>query len=75
LHHHATFDANVKATHVYCISSQETDSNHKDTTKDINKIEYITCEAGVEVADKVAEEYFQGELNLILCTLHIVSEG
>ncbi len=49
---HATFDANLKATHVYCISSQEADSNHKDTTKDINEIECVTC-----VADEVAEEY------------------
>ncbi len=53
---HATFDANLKATHVYCILSQEADSNHEDTTKDVNKIECVTCEVGVEVADKVAEE-------------------
>ncbi len=34
---HATFNAGLKATHVYCILSQEADSNHEDTTKDINK--------------------------------------
>ncbi len=72
---HATFDANFKATHVYCISSQEADSNHEDTTKDINEIECVTCEVGVEVADKVAEEYSQGKLNLISCILHIISGG
>jgi hypothetical protein len=72
---HATFDANLKATHVYCISSQEADSNHEDTMKDIIKIECVTCEVGVEVADKVAEEFSQGKLNLISCILHIISGG
>jgi hypothetical protein len=71
----STFDANLKATHVYCISSHEADSNHEDTTKDINKIECVTCEVGAEVADKVAEEYSQGRLHLISCILHIVSGG
>ncbi len=61
---HATFDADLKATHVYCISSKEADSNHEDTTIDINEIECVTCEIGVEVADKVEEEYTQGKLNL-----------
>jgi hypothetical protein len=41
---HAKFDANLKATHVYCMLSQEADSNHEDTTKDINEIEFVTCE-------------------------------
>jgi hypothetical protein len=72
---HAKFDANLKATHVYCISSQEADSYHEDITKDINKIECVTCEVRVELADKVAEEYSQGKLNLISCILHIVSGG
>ena len=71
---HAKFDADLKATHVYCILSQEADSNHEDTAKDINKIECVTCEVGVEVADEVAGE-FQGKLNLISCILHIVSGG
>jgi hypothetical protein len=62
---HATFNANLKATHVYCILSQEADSNHEDTMKDINVIECVTCEVGVEVADKVAEECSQGKINLI----------
>jgi hypothetical protein len=72
---HATFDANLKSTYEYCISSQETNSNHEDTMKDINKIECVTCEVGVEVADEVAEEYSQEKLNLISCLLHIVSGG
>jgi hypothetical protein len=55
---HATFNANLKATHVYCILSQQADSNHEDKMIDINKI-------GVEVANKVAEEYSQGKSNLI----------
>ncbi len=71
----AKFDANLKATHVYCISSQEADSNHEDTTKDINEVEFVTCEVGVEVADEMAEEYSQGKLNLISCILHIVTGG
>jgi hypothetical protein len=62
---HATYDANLKVTHVYCKSSQEADSNHEDTKIDINEIECVTCEVGVEVADEVAEEYSQGKLNLI----------
>ncbi len=62
---HATFDAVLKASHVYCILSWEADSNCEDTTKDINKIECVACEVGVEVADEVAEEYSQGKLNLI----------
>jgi hypothetical protein len=62
---HATFDADLKATHVYCILSKEADSNYEDTTKGINKIECVTCEVGVEVADEVAEEHSQGKLNLI----------
>jgi hypothetical protein len=33
--------------------------------KDINDIEFVTCEVGVEVADKVAGEYSHGKLNLI----------
>ncbi len=33
--------------------SQEADSNHEDTTKDINEIECVTCEVRVEVADEV----------------------
>jgi hypothetical protein len=70
---HATFDANLRATHVYCILSQEADSNHEDTTKDINKIECVTCEVGVEITDKVADKYSQGKLNLISCILHIIS--
>ncbi len=45
--------------------SQEADSNHEDTTKDINKIECVTCEVRVEVADKVVGEYSQSKLNLI----------
>ena len=49
---HATFNANLKATHVYCILSQEADSNHEDTTIDINKIECVTCEVGVKVVGK-----------------------
>ncbi len=49
---HATFDANLKTTHVYCILSQEADSNHEDTTIDINKIECVTCEVGVKVVGK-----------------------
>jgi hypothetical protein len=72
---HATFDANLKATCLYCISSQEADSNHEYTMKDINKIECATCEVGVEVAEEVAEEYSQGMLILISCILHIVSGG
>jgi hypothetical protein len=48
---HATFDADLKATHVYCLSSLEADSTHEDTTKDINEIECVTCEVRVEVAD------------------------
>jgi hypothetical protein len=52
--------------------SQEADSNHEDTTKDINKIECVTFEVGVEVADEVAEEYSQGKSNLISCILNIV---
>jgi hypothetical protein len=32
---HAKFDVDLKPTHVYCISSQEADSN-EDTMKDIN---------------------------------------
>jgi hypothetical protein len=55
--------------------SQEADSNHEDTTIDIKQIACVTCEVGVEVADKVAEEYSQGKLNLISCILHIVSGG
>ncbi len=51
---HATFDADLKATHVYCILSQEADSNLEDTMKDINEIECVTYEVGVEVADEVA---------------------
>ncbi len=62
---HASFDADLKATHVYCISSQEDDSNHEDTTIGINKIECVTCEVGVEEADKVADEYSHDKLNLI----------
>jgi hypothetical protein len=62
---HARFNADLKATHVYCISSQEADSNHEDTMKDINEIECVTCEVRVELADEVAEEYSQGNLNLI----------
>ncbi len=72
---HVTFDANLKATHVYCILSQEADSNHEDTKKDINKIEFFTCEVGVKEADKVAEEYSHSKLNLISCILHILSGG
>ncbi len=72
---HAKFDADLKATHVECISSQEADSNHEDTTKDINKIEFVICEVGGEVADEVADENSQGKLNLISCILHIVSGG
>ncbi len=72
---HAKFDADLKATHVYCILSQEADSNHEDTTKVINEIEFVFCEVGVEVADKVAEEYSQAKLNLISCILHIISGG
>jgi hypothetical protein len=71
---HGNFDANLKSTHVYCILSQEADSNHEDKTKYINEIECVTCEVGVEVADEVAGE-FQGKLNLISCILHIVSGG
>jgi hypothetical protein len=59
------FSRQVKFDLMYCISSQEADSNHKDTTKDINKIECVTCEVGVEEADKVAGEYSQGKLNLM----------
>jgi hypothetical protein len=62
---HATFDVNLKATHVYCISSQEADSNHEDKRIDINKIECVTCEVRVEVADEVAEEYSQYKVNFI----------
>ncbi len=40
---YATFDAVSKATHVYCILSQEADSNHEDTRIDLNKIECVTC--------------------------------
>ncbi len=72
---HAKFDADLKATHVYCILSQEADSNHEDTTKDINKIEFVNCEVRVEVAHEVAEENSQGKLNLISCILHIISGG
>jgi hypothetical protein len=32
-------------------------SNHEDTMKDINEIECVTCEVGVEVAEEVAGEY------------------
>jgi hypothetical protein len=49
----------------YCISSQEADSYHEDTTIDINEIECVTCEVEVEVAEEDAEEYSQGKLNLI----------
>jgi hypothetical protein len=52
---HAQFNANLKATHDYCISSQEADSNYEDSTKYINEIEFVTCEVGVEVVDEVAE--------------------
>ena len=45
--------------------SQEADSNHEDTTKDINKIECVTCEVGGEVTDEATEEYLQSKLNLI----------
>jgi hypothetical protein len=72
---HNKCDDDLKATHVYCILSQEAYSNHEDTTKDINEIVFVTCEVGVEVADEVAEEYSQGKLNLISCILHIVSGG
>jgi hypothetical protein len=72
---HATFYVDLKATHVYCILSQEADYNHEDTTKDINEIEFVTCEVEVEVADEVAEIYSQGKLNLISCILHIISGG
>ncbi len=72
---HATFNADLKATLVHCILSQDADSNHEDTRKDINEIECATCEVGVEVADEVVEEYSQGKLNLISCILHIVSGG
>ncbi len=34
---HVTFNANLIATHVHCILSQEAHSNHEDTTKDINR--------------------------------------
>jgi hypothetical protein len=71
---HATFDAILKASHVYCILSWEADSNHKDTTKDINKIKCVTWEVGVEVADEVAEEYSHGKLNLISKYLFICDE-
>jgi hypothetical protein len=67
--------ADLKATHVFCISYQEAGSNHEDTTKDVIEMECVTCEVGVEVADKVAEEYSQGKLNLISCILHIVLGG
>jgi hypothetical protein len=72
---HAKFDADFKATHVHCILSQEADSNHENTIKDINKIECVTCEVRVEVEEEVAEEYSQGKLNLISCILHIISGG
>ncbi len=55
--------------------SQETDSYHKDITKDVIEIEFVTCEIGVEVADEVAEKYSQGKLNLISGILHIISGG
>ncbi len=69
---HATLDADLKATHVYCISSQEA---HEDTTQDITEIECVTCEVRVEVADEVADKYSEGKLNLISCILHVVSGG
>jgi len=47
---------------VYCISSQEAESNHEDTTKDINEIECVTCEVGVEVL----EEEVPTELKVLL---------
>ena len=72
---HATFDADLKATHVYCLSSLEADSTHEDTTKDINEIECVTCEVRVEVADQVAGEYSKDKLNLMSCILHIISGG
>jgi hypothetical protein len=62
---HATFNAVLKATHVYCILSQEAESNHEGTTIDINEMECVTFRVGVEEADKVAEEYSQCKLNLI----------
>jgi hypothetical protein len=62
-------------SNIYFISSQEAHSNHEGTMKDINEIECVICEVGVEVTDEVAEEYSQGKLNLISCILHIISEG
>ncbi len=43
---HATFDADLQATHIHCILSQEADSNHENTMKDNKKIECVTCGAG-----------------------------
>jgi hypothetical protein len=45
--------------------SQEANSNHEDTTKDINEIECVTHEVKVEVADEVAGENSQSKFNLI----------
>jgi hypothetical protein len=44
---HATFNANLNAMHVYCISAQESDSNNEDTMVDINNIHCVMSEVGV----------------------------